>query len=75
VHYIRAELVQWDYAPGGLVDQCTGQPLDAETAVRILVPFMSHLCYETARRCYTVLVQCNPEHLLAGTPANNRLAD
>ena len=34
VHYIRAELVQWDYAPGGLVDQCTGQQLDAAAAVR-----------------------------------------
>ena len=34
VHYIQAEVLQWDYAPGGLVDRCTGQKLDEETAVR-----------------------------------------
>lgn len=35
MHYIRAEHVQWDFAPGGLVDMCTGEPLDSDTSVRV----------------------------------------
>ena len=32
-HFIRAELVQWNFAPGGTVDQCTGEALTNETSV------------------------------------------
>lgn len=38
IHFIRAEPVAWDFAPGGLVDQCTGEPLDADTSVRPIPP-------------------------------------
>ncbi|CAL8466619.1 g6155 [Coccomyxa elongata] len=33
MHYIRAEPVPWDFAPGGLVDLCTGEPLDSDTSI------------------------------------------
>lgn len=32
-YYIQAERVLHDFAPGGLVDLCTGLPLDGETSV------------------------------------------
>lgn len=33
-YFIQAERVLHDFAPGGVVDQCTGLPLDGETSVR-----------------------------------------
>ena len=33
-YYIQAERVLHDFAPGGVVDQCTGLPLEGETSVR-----------------------------------------
>ena len=37
-YYIQAERVLHDFAPGGLVDLCTGLPLDGETSVRATPP-------------------------------------
>lgn len=35
MHYIRAEPVQWDFAPGGLVDMCTGEHLGPDRSVSL----------------------------------------
>ena len=32
-YFIKAERISHNFAPGGLTDQCTGEPLDAETMV------------------------------------------
>ena len=32
-YFIRAERISHNFAPGGLTDRCTGEPLDAETMV------------------------------------------
>ena len=32
-YFIKAERISHDFAPGGLTDRCTGEPLDAETMV------------------------------------------
>ena len=36
-YYIQAERVLHDFAPGGVVDQCTGLPLEGELSVRTLL--------------------------------------
>ena len=35
-YFIQAEHILHDFAPGGLVDVCTGLPLEGETSVRAL---------------------------------------
>ena len=32
-YFIKAERISHNFAPGGLTDRCTGEPLDAETMV------------------------------------------
>jgi len=40
-HFIQAERILHDFAPGGLVDKCTGLPLEGETSVSARP---THLC-------------------------------
>lgn len=41
MHYIRAEPALWDFAPGGLMDQCTGELLDDDRSVRSLLLYLT----------------------------------
>ena len=42
-YFIKAERIRHNFAPGGLTDRCTGEPLDAETMVGASCSAMSWL--------------------------------